>query len=350
MKKLLLAALFAIGFINPSHSAILARCAEGIGCNIIGGATFVSTAGAFNATFSRGAWENPAVVATTYPAPTRIELPFPAASGFWFSGTYQIANSSAVTGAIFVEIADANGVVRLVLRTTTGGWPNMVLSSRNAAGTLTDLTNFTTCGTLVLCKLDVSVQYGTAITIYSNSAQVGQYLGDPRTDGATQLARVDYSGPMASVSGQARWSEMFVADADTRSQHMLTCLPQAAGTPQNWTGSLANITDIQADLTYNTSATASQRSNWTLCSLPATASTPVNVTTCARIARGSSGPQNFRHTLQIAGGNYDSPADINPTVGFVDSCYNWGGNSPASGLPWATSDFTGMQSGVISQP
>lgn len=351
----LLPALFALLLgASSADAAILARCGEDLGCTLTNFTIY--TLNHYDPTYARASLVSDTSVSTSYPATNRVELPFTAASSFWATGRYMTTGWSGTAGNIFMEFADAGGVVRLVLRSDTGasGGQATKLSKRNAAGTLTDLvTGMTLCSTLDYdCRIDVHIVYGTSIDIYANGVSIGTYSGDPRTDSATQLARVDYAGGMGFPQ-VVHWSELFVADEDTRLLRLLTCAPANSGTEQTWTGALvANINETDTDDTSNSTSFTEQRSNWSNCTLPAGSESVRDVATCNRTRRHNAGggPQNYRDTVYIGTTDYDSVSDTTPGTSFGSACYGWGGTSPATGSNWGRTEINSMQSGIISKP
>jgi hypothetical protein len=340
---------------GPANATILAQCQEGVGCTLQGSVTTSTVTTTFDSTYSRQSLGINLTSSTVIPPANRIDLPFSSASSdFWLSFRYLPNNAGTTSGAVFVAFS-VSGVYRLLLL-GTGTNQQIKISKRNAAGTVTDLATATgsTCSNAATpCRLDVHVVYAASgsVNVYNNGTLIATYSGDTTTDSATNLDTASLGTLANNIT--TNYSEMMVADVDTRSLRLLACAPQAAGATQQWSGAaVGNINEVGIDdTTFNSTGTSNQRSNWTLCSLPSGNNVVSNVTQCDRLSRSTAGgPQNYRHTLYIGSTNYDSPSDISPSTSLTTDCYNWGANSPATGAAWTNSEISSMQAGVLSKP
>jgi len=350
MTKRLGLCLLALLLAWPASSAVLTVCAEDISCVFAG--TVTAETG-FDAGYARAAYGAASNAAGLTPANTVRTNPFTPSSSFWFSAQYYEGSLSNQANYPWLVFYDA-GTARLGLR-ATGVAQQVMLTTRTAANTLVNLVIATgsICANGDRCKLDVKVVYAVAgsVEVYSNGLLILSYSGDITTDGATTLDQVGVANH-SSGGPFTYWSELIVANEDTRSYRLFSSVPQAAGTPQEWAGALAgNINELTInDANFNSTVTANQRSNWTLQALPAGTQAIVNVSTCARMSRGTGGPQKFRHSLESGGNQYDNGADITPNTSFGDNCYNWGPTSPATAGAWTPAEFATMETGVLSKP
>ena len=138
-----------------------------------------AAAGADGATFD-SAWArasvNPGNGVTTWPLTNSISNPasFGNRSSFWVHASFYQASSNATTASsIVMALADSGGVARILVR-GTGTNGQLKLSSRNAAGTITDFSGAVTASgafsTSTLTKIDLFVNYSSSgqVTLYIN--------------------------------------------------------------------------------------------------------------------------------------------------------------------------------------
>mgnify|MGYP003693715393 CR=1 FL=1 len=117
------------------------------------------------------------------------------------SGTPQLVANNVQ--ALIVRSPDA--VSRIIVRqTATIGV--LKVSQRNAAGTITDLA---TAGSAVTTgtnhQFDLKIDYSSSggVDLYLDGVLVINYIGDPRTDAATQLNQVRFR--LSSPGVDASW-------------------------------------------------------------------------------------------------------------------------------------------------
>ena len=355
MRRLLLAALLLLGA-GRADAAILAVCSEDVTCSLVGSVSADTTAGHFNAGYARQGMQAAGNTASLIPATNRIvtnTFPSPS-SNFWLS-FYYYPSAAVGTNGTFIAFADA-GVERLVIKGSASSGPYM-LSKRNAAGTLTNLgpATITACAVSSLCRFDVHIVYGVSgsVDTYLNGGLSFSYAGDLTTDGATTLNQVEFSNHTSTLS--ASFSEIIVADTDTRSMRLITCAPLAAGNTQAWTGVVGNINaNSYNDTVFNYTTSSSALSQWTTgCTIPASGTTSIaDVRSYGRLAIGATGPQNAKFNLRLGGADYSMGSNIAGLgVSLQNFQYDWGALSPATGAPWLPSDFgAGFNMGVLAQP
>jgi hypothetical protein len=147
------------------------------------------------------------------------------------------------------------------------------------------------------------------------------------------------------------FSEIQVRTDDTRSLRMVTLAPVAAGNTQAWTGVVGNINETTINDANNINdGTGNLKSQWTVGSLPSGTFGIKDVIQSARIANGTSGPQNYRWELRISGADYDNGADILATTTLTNVQKDWA-TSPATSSAWQQSEIaTGFNSGLLSKP
>jgi hypothetical protein len=339
---------------------ILFASGEDTGFTLIGAAVGATTpAGCSRSGYARstacGVGANNGTIVADPPA-NRFQTPiFTAGNLVWVHA--QFFNATDVTTTNNQQtllLRSPDGVSRIVLR-QTGTAGTFKVSSRNAAGAFTDLATATGVFTLnTITQLDLKVDYSASggVQLYLAGTLVINYSGDPRTDAATQLDQVEFSGAGFNGNQRTVWSEMIIADEDTTGMALWTMTPQAAGATQSWTpNTLANINKaVINDSTLITTATANALSEWTApTAVPAGTWNVKAVVQEARVERGATGPQHFDWQLRVSATDYAAGASNAPVTSFGNfSNYSWPTN-PATSAAWITADLTtGIQYGIKS--
>jgi hypothetical protein len=298
------------------------------------------------------------------PPPNRYQTPtFTAVSALWFHAQLGLNSNFGAftppTGLQTIIMRSPDGVARLLFRQTgTGG--NWKLSTRNAAGTITDLITGTSYAGYVnaISQVDVFVNYtvsgSVALYFANNSVPNISFSGDPRTDSATQINQIELGAiaPSANPTVLTSWSECIVADEDTRSMAVWTLDPQAAGNAQSWTpNTLANVQKPAiSDATFVSTAANNALSEWTTPTTPPSGTWGVKaIVQNARVQVPTTGPQHFDWLARTAATDYLAGAPQAPIAGFANFQHIWPLN-PATGLPWQITDIAaGFNLGIESQ-
>lgn len=307
---------------------------------------------------------------TTDPPANRATTPtFTAATTLWIHGQIWTPSANTTTSAVqTLIIRSPDGVSRLGLR-QTGTAGQLKAFKRDATPTITDLGTFTSnLAVNTLVQLDIQVIYGCTsgdvFNVWYNSVQVLNVTGSSLcTNAATTLNQVDFAsanngssaGACAFASTNTCWSEIIVADEDTRGMVLHTaCAPAAAGNTQSWTpNTLANIAKtIINDTTLISTTTQPTLSQWTCTTSAPSGSWEVKgVALNARLEVGVTGPQTGTWSFRINGSDYTS-GTITPTntFGSFSSLFT---TSPATSSAWdLTGEIykSGFNIGVKSQP
>jgi hypothetical protein len=285
------------------------------------------------------------------PPANRFETPtFTATSSLWIHGwAWPLSVNTTTSGEQALLVRSPNGVSRIVLR-QTGTAGQLKISTRNAAGTITDLATATgTFNASYLTQLDLYINYtcssAGSIILYFNGAPVINYSGNPCTDSATSLDQVGFATINNNASSQATlWSQIIIASSDTRSMALKTLCPQAAGNTQSWTPStVADVCKtVINDSTSIATSSANALSEWTVpTTLPSGAWNVLAVVQSARVEAATSGPQHFEWLLR-AGGSDNVTGTLAPsTAAFTNFSNQIWTTNPTTGSPWSTSDITG---------
>jgi hypothetical protein len=320
---------------------ILFAGSEDIDFITTGAVSMGTTAGWFRAGYVRGVIYTSGSAAD--PPVNRVASSiFASVSSLWAHGyVYKSSNTGDITNAPVMRFLDASGVCRLVIRVTATNQTWSVWT-RNAAGTFTQLgANFVT--NLVLAAvtpIDVQINYGTSglINVYVGGALVFTYSGNVTTDSATTLAQVEWNGVGTT---NTLWSEMIVADIDTRYMGLFLLNSGTSGTRVEWTGTSTNVNKAAInDATFITSATAAQVNEYKTggIALPPGSFTVPAVVTSMRALVGATGPQHVDMGFNFNGTRFWS-SDYAPGSAFGNFGPLLWPTNPSTSAPWTTTDI-----------
>lgn len=140
------------------------------------------------------------------------------------------------------------------------------------------------------------------------------------------------------------YSEIIVADGDTRNARLNLLRPLAAGAFEQWLGALGVLADDDTTTGLTTIA-ADQRHTMTL--TPYTGAANIsNFVSVSSTTRGLNSPSQLKHTVRLSGVNYDGPVRAVPyelAYQITDFTIN-----PATSLPWHSDDLSLIETGFIS--
>jgi hypothetical protein len=327
-----------------------------------GGNCFTTTAGGtFRTAYARGGLENNSSSGSD-PNPIRWVSPvWNSTTGTaWIHGQYYSQTTTSVSSGQWLIVYASDGNPAIIVR-GTGTAGTVKISKRSVAGSFTDLV---TCSATMpsnnsLQQIDLNIVYAVSgsVTLYKNSVSICTFSGDVTTDSRTLLNQFAFGALTNSVDV---WSELIVADSDTRAMSLVTMEPAAAGNSNAWTGTNP-CTAIVNVFTNNDASFISTTSNNVLnqctvkfgnanTSFPSGSFTLNAVVTSLRALRGSSGPQHIEHNLRT-GGVDSNTSDVTLTTSFANY-YNIWATNPNGGGAWAVSDVTaaGFNIGVKSTP
>lgn len=287
---------------------------------------------------------------TSWPMPDSlstsvVSLP----SSFWVHGQFSNQGFNNTTAsAILLGVADSSGVGRILVR-GTGTTGQLKISTRNAAGTITDLVTSAAgayiltngvSGGAVSSALDLFVNYSTSgqITLYQNGAIIcdtGPGV-NVTTDGATSLSQVFYGTAFNSTNRFQAWSECLVQDTTTLGCAVQTNPPVAAGNTQSWTGVVGSISETTiSDTTFIDTTADNALSEWTVnAALPAGNWTIEAVVQAARVSVGATGPQHFAWDVRTSAGASFQTGAIAATVGSFHNFSNVWYTNPSTSAAW----------------
>ena len=240
-------------------------------------------------------------------------------------------------GPIFT-VKDASGAVLLVLNIYNGDTVKTVFNAGGQTATKTLMVPFANqqmrtydikfgCTDLVA---DIAV-YVNEMLLYTHSLSVTSKI----------IPRFLVLG---GSDGSTRFSEIIVADGDTRNARLDLLRPVSAGAYGNWNGYLSALSDD--DPTTGMVTTLPDQAESTILSPYKGAYNISNVVQVTTSVRGLNSPTKLKHFLRSSGVDYYSPVF---TVPFSKDYQvtDWTVN-PASSEPWNAEDVATMEFGFKS--
>ena len=164
------------------------------------------------------------------------------------------------------------------------------------------------------------------------------------TDGATTLNQLALND-IQTASQQMNFSELIVADSDTRVANLWLLNSSTAGNAQTWAGTPANVNKSTiADGTFITAASAGLIEEFKTggLALPAGTFGVVTVKMIARGLIGTNGPQHIEYVTRVGSTDYvgGSWSPAGPGTFYNDTQNYMVPINPATGVAWTTADLT----------
>lgn len=199
-----------------------------------------------------------------------------------------------------------------------------------------------------ITKIDMQViNYGASATVnvYVNgaTAAVITYTGDVTAGGTTNLDQVVFTNFGIAGYYYGSYSELIVADTDTRSLSLATLAPNAAGDTNQWaSGTFSNINpNTINDASLISDGTASNNFQANLTDLPTGSFSVQAVKISARAVKSSTGPASLKVGVKTnATISVPAATALQLTFGQVETLYQ---TNPVTALPWTSSDGNNLQ-------
>lgn len=260
---------------------------------------------------------------------------------FWFTGRVKHSNNFRNGMNPIFRLTDGSGVPRLQMRNYDYGIYHV--ETINGSGTKVQIGNSALFdfSDNIIDKIDVHCRYDTVgfLDIYVNGILVYNFAGDNTTNGVTELAFVDLMN--ACWTGYATWSEIIVADIDTRSLSLKVFPPVANGHANTFdTGSpaAANINETTLDdSTLNGSTTAGQIDQYTNGAVPSGTLDVIDLIISARAQRGNAGITKIALGARTNGTDYwGSDQLLVAAWGNIQEHFY---NNPDTSVPWLKTEI-----------
>jgi len=268
-------------------------------------------------------------------------------SDTWFHVRVFVSSYDYNASAKILEGYDVNGVLLFSLRKKNQSHyaSKITLYDGNSSITVNSVIDLTEA------KINaVDVHYsasvlGISCKLYINSALAAStsFAANPNGYGSptSLLLGVAYA---ASINDTQHMSEIIVADGDTRNSRLDLLRPLAAGAYIDWVGSLAALADDDPTTGMTTIAPL-KRQTVTLTPYSGAANIS-NFVIVSQTTRGLNSPTQLKHTIRLAGVNYDSAAiPIGHPLQYNITDYQI---NPGTSLPWVGADLNTIETGFLS--
>lgn len=354
-------ALFASG----ASATLLFAGGEDIdfNCNSGGTCSIDTATDHFRSGWAREAYRVNGIVGD--PAANRFATPpFAANSTLWVHARYcndSCGSNATTANAQMLRLIDSSGNPALIVY-GTGTAGTIKVSSRDSSGALTDIVTCPAAINLGLGQIDLYVNYAASgeIAFYNNGAKVCDFTGDVTNgDGATTLNQIEFASARAYEpysNHSSSWSEIIVATTDTRAMSRYSALTVADGNTTGFSGTNVCSSIWRAvtvnDANYGYSDSDNVVHECTIAgTVPPGAYSVVGLVISTRALVGTTGPQHFDFVTRVGGTDYTS-SDFAPLPAFSNIGNYIQTTNPATGSPWAVSDFaaTGFNLGEMTKP
>lgn len=284
-----------------------------------------------------------------------VDLPS-AASDFWISFVSGSSSATSATASIVEFYSTSFSTTQALFRIrraavslTTAG----VLSADYWNGSSwVQITNSTVYASGTQYRFSVRIRMNDttgAFAFYTNGGEQGTGLvnADTILTAATNINRIQFSN-WSAVS--AFFSEIIVADEDTRNMRLAALSPTADGANTAWTGTFADVDETGAtDSDYLTSGTNGQKDTFVMSDIHSSVSTMGvhSVVVSARARRGTTGPANLKTVARISGTDYSS-ANLSGIDTGLRGLQSILATNPATSSAWTQSAVNGAEFGVES--
>lgn len=248
------------------------------------------------------------------------------ADGYWMEFYDQAGNRVA-----FIEMFDGVSSARTAVSGSTIAGSNVIFAS-------------STLYTLDLhCEItatDVVFSIYNGGTLTSQSSQAKSSI--------TSIDRFDFMWFNISRSDAApvRFSEIIIADEDTRGMRLATLKPNANGAETGWNGDFNDV-DVESGSAI-TSSVAGARETFDLSAYAGLATTTA-VRTVAVKTIGSapaSNPREMKHLLRLGTTNYEGAQFAPQSNEWKMTAWD---TDPSTTAPWDTADLGALQAGVRAE-
>lgn len=185
------------------------------------------------------------------------------------------------------------------------------------------------------------------VDMYVNGAlAVGLEFTDTNDSGFGQPSYFTLGSAFAGSADFQYFSEILVADGDTRNARLNLLRATAEGGETDWVGAAAALADDDPT-SGMTTLSADQRETLQLGAYVGAANIS-QVMVVTQSLTGANAPQNLRHTVRMGAVNYDGPVDqpLGDTLQYNLTDFQI---NPATSLPWVSADLASLEMGFISK-
>ncbi len=269
-----------------------------------------------------------------------------ASSSFWFTGRVHMDATVWIASGWTTFLHFNNGTYKRLGFQINGTTRELRLVTWDNSGNPTTL--FATSESFVqsinLHRIDVQVDYGVSgrVRFFFNQVPFLDFLGDNTSGGGTNLTSFSIRSVNNGSARTTYWSEMIVAERDTRTLSLRTHAPVATATGHEWLGSQADVGEIAADeATMITTEEADKEAKFTVAQLPAGNFAVRAFSVSAYAARGATGPSAIQLGVG-SGGNDAFSADKALDTGWTHAGEIFETN-PVTGNSWSINEINAIE-------
>ena len=276
-----------------------------------------------------------------------VECPFvTASSSFWMTARWQLDNVSyvATNRPIFIFSDGTTRRITVSAEPTTGVLRVFTLNNVGSPSELVNQIASQGIATATLFKIDIQVNYSTTgwVRIYLNGTMVYEFVGNTIASGSTSTSLTKMGFTNSGTSSSMYYSEVIVAERDTRTLSLYTLVPTGNGSGNQWQGSYTDIDEGRANETDVVSTTAAEQAAFfEIGDIPAGNYAIQAVKVTAQATRGVTGPANIQIGVRSAGTTTLSPNKP------LDSAWTKVNETflvnPTTGLAWTLAEVNAMQ-------
>jgi hypothetical protein len=197
--------------------------------------------------------------------------------------------------------------------------------------------------------IDVKVTVGSlkveaAMYVNGQLAGVATLASNPNNFGAPSRFSIG-TAFTSDMDNYQHYSEIIVADDDTRNARLNLLRPDAAGNYDDWQGQLSVLSDD--DTTTGMTTIAPDKFQTVGLTDYTGASNISNVVSISSTTRGRNSPTKIEHIVRLSGVDYFSQTHPVPyELAYQISDYKI---NPATTLPWTASDVAAIEAGFVSR-
>jgi hypothetical protein len=274
-------------------------------------------------------------------------LAAPTPATFWLHGQLHANSAESTTGGTNNAFLDfrLGGTAYLELRFNT----SELLEVRTLIGGTMTTQGTPANGGLVQNRksIDIEVYVHPSdgyVRFYQLETLLNEWTGI-NTQGDNPTVTFD-SFMLAGAFANWYWSEVIVADLDTRGMKLKTLEVTGAGTETGWTGVYTDVNAVDStDVTVMSADAADAVQTFALADLPEAFSGHVHavVTQARGVADGS--PGSIQHVLRSGGVNYTGATKALDAIGPTMQVW---ATDPATGAAWIEGAVNALEAGVKS--
>lgn len=308
---------------------------------IFGAAKYRDGTNYYDPNYTRGGFLTEPVSASYFDIP----VPFggDSGAGFWLRVRFYIMVGSGYANRDLVRFWDVGGSEIVRVQCTKGAFSGLhVTSSTGESGSTT---------------LDVSKSEGFLDVHYyrdEESTRVDAYVDGSLVGSATAAGTNATVGKVAfqqlshdmDYPARSAFSEVIIADEDTRGMRVKTVIAAGDDAAHNWVGTYAEI-DEYGDAADGISAPSDGQTALFTHTNDIALNNIHSFVIAGRIAAAT--PDGAQGLVRLDGTNYETPFGADLAAG-EQSRFAVFGTNPATGLPWTAADINSMSFGIKSGP